>query len=447
MAESAETRNTSPGEILRGARELYGWSLEEVAAELNLLPHVVEALEADDYSHTAGWTYAVGYLRNYARLAGVSIEQAIADRQELLPPKEDGPGTMTETATSRPQPIPIQYRWVVTAGVLLLVVGGLYAAFLNRASDVDRLRLDIAEEARSQSGTASGDDPVSEPAESAVDEPKPELAVTLTPTNDGETSESGKIDSSKADTQAESSGSETAPTVNTAAAGVTASADSGTESAAATTTSEAQAKQSGQSEAQSAEPAKKDQAKVSVAKKENPDKPSKNQASKKKKSDPGKVAATSANTGSKKKTQKKSSASGSTKPTNNASTKTAKKENKQKASQTQGSAAAASQRQTLNPEVSSSVADTGGTTRPVTADSRSITLKVQESTHVVVWDRDNVELLRRYVEGGKVVSLAGKPPFTLLVSYPEGAKVVYGGREFSIPVGKSGRNAKVRVGR
>ncbi len=84
---------------------------------------------------------------------------------------------------------------------------------------------------------------------------------------------------------------------------------------------------------------------------------------------------------------------------------------------------------------------------PVTADSRSITLKVQESTHVVVWDRDNVELLRRYVEGGKVVSLAGKPPFTLLVSYPEGAKVVYGGREFSIPVGKSGRNAKVRVGR
>ena len=151
MAESAETRNTSPGEILRGARELYGWSLEEVAAELNLLPHVVEALEADDYSHTAGWTYAVGYLRNYARLAGVSIEQAIADRQELLPPKEDGPGTMTETATSRPQPIPIQYRWVVTAGVLLLVVGGLYAAFLNRASDVDRLRLDIAEEARSQS--------------------------------------------------------------------------------------------------------------------------------------------------------------------------------------------------------------------------------------------------------------------------------------------------------
>ncbi len=447
MAESAETRNTSPGEILRGARELYGWSLEEVAAELNLLPQVVEALEADDYSQTAGWTYAVGYLRNYARLAGVSIEQAIDDRQELLPAKEDGPGTMTESATSRPQPIPIQYRWVVTAGVLLLVVGGLYAAFLNRASDVERLRLDIAEETRSQSGAASDDDPVAATEESVVNEPKTELAVTLTPTNDGETSDSGKIASGKAGTQAESSESQTAPTVNTATAGVTASAGSDTESSVAIPASQAQAAQSGQSEAKLAESTKKDQAKVLVAEKESSEESSKKQESKKKQSDPGKVATSSANTDSKKTTKKKSSASGSAKAASSASTKTAKKGSQQTGSQTQASAAAASQRQTLNPEVSTSVSQTGGTTRPLTAGSRSITLKVQESTHVVVWDRDNVELLRRYIEGGKVVSLAGKPPFTLLVSYPEGAKVVYGGREFSIPVGKSGRNAKVRVGR
>ena len=447
MAKSAETSNTSPGEILRGARELYGWSLEEVAAELNMLPQVVEALEADDYSQIAGWTYAVGYLRNYARLAGVSIEQAIDDRQELLPAKEDGPGTMTESATSRPQPIPIQYRWVVTAGVLLLVVGGLYAAFLNRASDVERLRLDIAEETRSESGAASDDDPVVATEESVVNEPKPELAVTLTPTNDGETSESGKIASGKAGTLAESPESQTAPTVNTATAGVTASAGSDTESSVAIPASQAQAAQSGQSEAKLAESTKKDQAKVLVAAKESSEKSSKKQESKKKPSDPGKVATSSANTDSKKTTKKKSSASGSAKTASSASTKTAKKGSQQTGSQTQASAATASQRQTLNPEVSTSVSQTGGTTRPLTAGSRSITLKVQESTHVVVWDRDNVELLRRYIEGGKVVSLAGKPPFTLLVSYPEGAKVVYGGREFSIPVGKSGRNAKVRVGR
>ena len=51
MVESADGPNPSPGEILRGARELYGWSLDEVAAELNLLPDVVEALEALSLIH------------------------------------------------------------------------------------------------------------------------------------------------------------------------------------------------------------------------------------------------------------------------------------------------------------------------------------------------------------------------------------------------------------
>jgi len=441
MADSADTRSTSPGEILRGARELYGWSLEDVAAELNLLPHVVEALEADDYSHTAGWTYAVGYLRNYARLAGVSIEQAIADRQELLPPKEDGPGTMTETATSRPQPVPIQYRWVVTAGVLLVVVGGLYAAFLNRASDVERLRVDLAEETRSQSGSVPEDDTTTAVDESVAIEPKPELAVTLTPTDESKTPQPGSASTSVPDTQAEQSSPGTGSPADTATAGVAASTGNGSESVAKTPTAAAQAAQPNQPEGQSAKSSKKDQAKEQVTKKENREQQEENQKSQKKKTDPAKVASTSASTGvsTKKKSQKQ--------PSSSTKAETAEKENKQTSSQTRASSATSAQGQTLNPEVSSSSADTGVTTRPVTADSRGITLKVKESTHVVVWDRDNVELLRRYVEGGKVVSLAGKPPFTLLVSYPEGTKVVYGGREFSIPVGKSGRNAKVRVGR
>ena len=449
MADSADTRSTSPGEILRGARELYGWSLEDVAAELNLLPHVVGALEADDYSHTAGWTYAVGYLRNYARLAGVSIEQAIADRQELLPPKEDGPGTMTETATSRPQPIPIQYRWVVTAGVLLVVVGGLYAAFLNRASDVERLRVDLAEETRSQSESVAEDDTTTTVDESVAIEPKPELAVTLTPTDESETPQFGSASTSVPNTKAERSSSETGYTADAATAGVAASTGNGSESVAKTPTAGAQAVQPKEPESQSAKSAKKGQAKERVAKKENREQPGENQKSQKKKSDPVTVASTSANTGAKakKKIQKQSSSSTKAKTAQSAPTKTAEKENSQTSSQTRAAPATSAQGQTLNPEVSSSRADTGVTTRPVTADSRGITLKVKESTHVVVWDRDNVELLRRYVEGGKVVSLAGRPPFTLLVSYPEGTKVVYGGREFSIPVGKSGRNAKVRVGR
>ncbi len=93
----------------------------------------------------------------------------------------------------------------------------------------------------------------------------------------------------------------------------------------------------------------------------------------------------------------------------------------------------------------------GGTsttaTRPVSTDTRRLTVRVRESTHLVVWDRDEQTLFRRYVEAGKVISLAGDPPFTLLVSYPEGTSIIYRGRELSIPAPKTGRNAKVRVGR
>ena len=64
----------TPGELLRGARQLYGWSVEEVADELNLLPYIVQALENDDYDQLAGWTYVVGYLRSYGKLVSVNVE-------------------------------------------------------------------------------------------------------------------------------------------------------------------------------------------------------------------------------------------------------------------------------------------------------------------------------------------------------------------------------------
>jgi hypothetical protein len=92
-------------------------------------------------------------------------------------------------------------------------------------------------------------------------------------------------------------------------------------------------------------------------------------------------------------------------------------------------------------------ADSASASHPVSSDTRQLTVRVKQSTHIVVWDRDDQTLFRRYVESGKVITLAGKPPFTLQVSYPEGVSVIYLGRELAIPVPKSGRNAKVIVGR
>ena len=134
------TTVATPGELLRGARQLYGWSVEEVADELNLLPYIIQALENDDYDQLAGWTYVVGYLRSYGKLVSVNVESAIKQHEQFLPPTQDGPGTVTENIIQR-QPIAIHYRWVVTVVVLIVVVGGLYGAYLKRSGDVERIDL------------------------------------------------------------------------------------------------------------------------------------------------------------------------------------------------------------------------------------------------------------------------------------------------------------------
>ena len=91
----------TPGELLRGARQLNGWSVEEVAVELNLLPYIIQTLENDDYDQLAGWTYVVGYLRSYGNLVSVNVESAIKQHEKILPPTQDGPGTVTENIAHR----------------------------------------------------------------------------------------------------------------------------------------------------------------------------------------------------------------------------------------------------------------------------------------------------------------------------------------------------------
>jgi cytoskeletal protein RodZ len=401
---------TSPGAILRGARELYDWSIEDVAAELNLLPDMVRALEADDYSNTAGWTYAVGYLRSYARLAGVSIERAIADYQADLPPKEDGPGTMTEHTKGRYQPVAIHYRWVVTTFVLLLVVGGLYGAYLNRSTDVERGRVDLASESRNdpvstlEQKSSTGQTDPAEPA-------KTDLAVVL-----GQ----AKEDSPNFGNTLKASGS-------------------GSEG-------ELEAAIDGLRSAQLTHKPVADDVVVAVVQ------PNKVDAQGALLSEPKSVEKTQPKVETKPKPKAKPKAKLKSKTKPKAQTTTP-------STQTKPSGSA-----TLEPQVADrfvttefstemalgakpAEADNASASYPVSSDTRQLTVRVKQSTHIVVWDRDDQTLFRRYVESGKVITLAGKPPFTLQVSYPEGVSVIYRGRELAIPVPKSGRNAKVIVGR
>ncbi|MGA0381701.1 MAG: RodZ domain-containing protein [Arenicellales bacterium] len=413
MAEPDSISKTSPGAILRAARELQGWNIEEVAAELNLLPDLVEALERDDYSLTAGWTYAVGYLRNYARLVGVSVDRAIVDRKELLPPQEDGPGTLTEALKNRRQPVPIHYRWVVTAAVLLFVFGGLYAAYLNRSTDVERARIDVVEETRSPLGVA---DSSSEAAASAP-APAAPLAVTLeSPALVASTSATSR------DAAVEGPSENASSTGDDSAQSAPAGAESSSVETALTeeaTTSDS-VSPSTTSEALAAAPV--------TALPENSSESTKVAKSEKS------ATQTAQTTGSLAVAPVRASAPSSPGETN------------QNVSSSSNSSPEVTAPQFATAFANSIGSESGSVSRPVSPDSRELVIKVKENTHIVVWDKDEQVLLRRYVESGKVVSLSGLPPFTLAVSYPEGSSIIYGGREMAIPVPRTGLNAKIRVG-
>ena len=398
MAETTPVVAT-PGQMLRGARELYGWHIEDVAAELNLLPHVVKALEADDYKQMAGWTYVVGYLRNYARLVGINIEDAIARHKQQMPPREDGPGTMTEAAHTRREPIAIHSRWVVTAVVLGLVLAGLYAAYVNRSTDVERTNL--ASATRSQPALELNKEPV------ALDE-QAETQPTIT----------SKVPAA-GETSADSAGGASAGGAvsggNEAASGAT----DGTVIPAVEPVKKVQAEQS--------QLAATPQATAKTA--ATPEPPKK--AVKKKSPEPTKKAVkkkTPAPTSTNKATKKKASSLATT--------------------QTSSS---------LNPTVANRfvetrfavqmTAATAPSARPAASGVRQLTLRVTDSSHVMVRDHNNQMLVRKYFESGKVVTVSGLPPFTLVLSYPQGVRVIYGGKEMAIPASKSGRNAKVIVGR
>lgn len=80
--ESGQSDPPSPGALLRKARQGYEWSIDDVAANLNLSIDVVTALERDDYRHLPGATFVRGYLRSYARLLGIDENEVLVSTSD-----------------------------------------------------------------------------------------------------------------------------------------------------------------------------------------------------------------------------------------------------------------------------------------------------------------------------------------------------------------------------
>jgi len=87
-----------PGRYLKNARQNKKLRIEDVAFELRLTPGQVTALEEDDYSRMPEVTYVRGYLRNYARLLGLPVDDVLMAHARIT--RNDDVATVTVAPVS-----------------------------------------------------------------------------------------------------------------------------------------------------------------------------------------------------------------------------------------------------------------------------------------------------------------------------------------------------------
>jgi len=89
------------GEILQEARKAAGLSVEEIASKLYLSAQLIRDIENNDFSQVITLAYAKGYVRGYANVLSLPVDQVLAafDQIEWTGRKEVDPHAL---AASRP---------------------------------------------------------------------------------------------------------------------------------------------------------------------------------------------------------------------------------------------------------------------------------------------------------------------------------------------------------
>lgn len=110
------------GKRLKQAREAKKMTTAEVAEQLRFTPSRVTYLENDDFERFPAATYTKGYVRAYAKLLGLPIDEIMAELENYTLEREvvhRHPELVVNYQTSTTDK---SFRWVSYAIVLVLVV-------------------------------------------------------------------------------------------------------------------------------------------------------------------------------------------------------------------------------------------------------------------------------------------------------------------------------------
>lgn len=122
----------SPGARLAAGRQERGWTIEQVASQLNLAPRQVVAIEADDYPSLPGMAIVRGFVRQYAKLLKMDAAPLLASlggetmlAQEPVRPRQNLSTPFSEARLpSMNARSGGSAKWIV-AGVVIVAIGAV----------------------------------------------------------------------------------------------------------------------------------------------------------------------------------------------------------------------------------------------------------------------------------------------------------------------------------
>lgn len=184
-SSDSSTVSRSPGAELRAARELQGWTVDQVASYLKLAPRQVLALERDDYASLPGMPIVRGFVRSYAKLLKISAAPLLVKlggetvlSNESLAPKAGLSTPFSEARLPSMGDRPgISSKWVVAVLVVALA-GAVGWAFQQDGALLDFSQTRLAPTVQSLPKPESEPEPV---AEAATDEVSAEPAAGVVP--------------------------------------------------------------------------------------------------------------------------------------------------------------------------------------------------------------------------------------------------------------------------
>lgn len=173
----------NPGETLRKARESRGWSLQEVAQQLNLTAQRLEFLEAGAFEKLPGHTFSRGYLRAYAKLLGLDPQHVVVQFDQYTGTDAAGSNVQSLGRIEEPGRMSQSILRLVSILVLLvLLAAGFFWWQGNSPERAERSAIPEHVEVESADGTTQLH-PLTEPEDAAVvqgqlDVPQPPIDIS-----------------------------------------------------------------------------------------------------------------------------------------------------------------------------------------------------------------------------------------------------------------------------